>query len=177
VSFNRRWLPSGDRHRDRTNTGTLTVATVTDSNTGTTTGTDTTPVNTVPLGAMSRRTLRPRSARRSIRSDSGSLLATACLEHLREVHVIQCRVDQGLGVQAATWTPRLRIPGAEQRELHRGHGRQLRLPCPDTSCVLNRHLGADDHRINGQRQRRRKCGNCTMTLAGTGTYAVHDTTQ
>jgi hypothetical protein len=32
----------------------------------------------------------------------------------------------------------------------------LRLPCPDTSCVLNRHLGADDHRINGQRQRRRK---------------------
>ncbi len=31
-----------------TNTGTLTVTTVTDSNTGTTTGTDTTPVNTVP---------------------------------------------------------------------------------------------------------------------------------
>jgi hypothetical protein len=31
-----------------TNTGTLTVATVTDSNTGTTTGTDTTPVSTVP---------------------------------------------------------------------------------------------------------------------------------
>jgi hypothetical protein len=162
-----------------TNTGTLTVATVTDSNTGTTTGTDTTPVNTVPAWCNEQAYT---SSKIGTPINTIGLWVATCDGVVWNIYVKYTSSSvasiKGWGFKASDMDAApsgYPVPSSANYTGVMADNCVYLVPTPlasstDTSApTITGSTASVSGGVSG--------GNCTMTLAGTGTYAVHDTTQ